>query len=1018
MHNQKRSLGFLLFVFVLLVYTLTSPNTISYWDSSEFIVSNYYLQPSHPPGAPFYSILSSTLLSFFSSSYAAVVSNFISAFFGALTVLLVFLIAVLIVERLQVFKNSKYKQILSLSTGLLGALTLAFSPSFWTASTEAEVYTLSFALMLLICFFMIKWEQDKSANSFKWMLLSVFLLGISVGVHIIILTVLISLSVLVINKKEKLSFKNVLITLGLACLLFLAVHTFLIHGLISLATKLDVYVVNDFDLPINSGFFILLILIVVFFCLTHYIFSKINKKEWQRFLLLPIFFIIGMSTYLMPLLRANSEAIISNNISNPNRLSQYIKGEQFGLNKIPLLFGHTFNAPLDVKNKFIDTDPVFAYDTATKNYEVTNNGSFMKVNYASEFSMFFPRLYSLKEAKGYKDWTYIKGKPIAYDVKGEKKIINKPTFGENISFFVNYQSYWLYLRYLLWNFVGKQNDNHGLGYIKDGNWQSGFNFIDKYFTGDKSKIPNHYKDKKSSDVFYAIPLLLGILGLIALRKKTSYLLLSILLFLTFGIGIIIYVNPVPSSILVRERDYIFLGSFIIYSLWVGFAVVFVFKVFKQINKISKPLLMLSLAILFLAGPIQMFAKGLDNQNRSDNTFAYRFGKAYLDSCPKNAIVFTNGDNMTFPLLYIQEIENYRTDVRIINFDQLSIDSYINKLLKNSHESKALNFNLNKSLYVNGADKLLPLQEDTSDFVNVILLTRFLNQENTLVEWNGRSRHYIPSSKFELVADTSYFSNTFDLKSLRAEIIPEIKWEYPKEFYGLNEIVALNIIANNWSTRPICFLNNGKLNHYLGLQNYTIQNGLVDVLAPIKRMNKNDNPKIVDTKINSKCLLDVFDFKGLNDFSVHKDPESKVYAQQILRRNYYFTAQALLEEGDNQTALEVLNKCIALFPNKIVPFRQYTFAIGKLYCRLGKVDKGVAICKQSMLNIWQEINWIASIDSPPFSTINVRHANILFNMYKSMSKQLSNYTKQQPVSLNTLLEFEKEFNIWKAKNWKY
>lgn len=1016
MRHPKRFIGFFLFLFVLLVYMFTSPKTISFWDSPEFVITNYNLLASHPPGAPFYTILVSALLSFLPNTYAAVFSNFVSAFFGAFIVFMVFLITIKLAESILQKIKTKNVQLISLSSGVLGALTLAFSHSFWTASTEAEVYTLSFALMVSICYAMIIWEQDTSKQSFKWLLLAVFLLGISVGVHIIITTVIIPLSILVLSKYYRLTIVNIILSLLAGCILFLFSYLVLVHGLIKISLKADLVLVNTFNAPVNSGLYVLFIVLLLVFIALHFILSKSRLSHWRHLLLLPMFFIIGMSTYLMPLLRSNN-SLISDNVTTINRLSQYIKGEQFGLNKIPLLFGYSYNAPLDKDIQFTDGDPIYAYNKDLKTYEITNEGDFMNVNYAKEFSMFFPRVFDLKNEKGYKDWSVIKGTPITYPVLEKNQVINKPTFKENISFFINYQSYWLYLRYLLWNFVGKQNNNHGLGYIKDGNWLSGFNVIDKYVTGDTTKIASHYKNRKSTTVFYALPLLLGILGLLALRKKPSYLLFTVLLFLMFGIGITIYVNPVPSSILVRERDYIFLGSFIVFSIWVGLSSVLILQVLQRV-KVSQLLPKAIIILLFIIGPVQMFAKGLSVQNRSGNTFAYRFGKAYLDACPQNAIVFTNGDNMTFPLWYLQDVEGYRTDVRVINFDQLNIDSHIDRLSLSIRDSKAITFNLDKSVYVNGVDKLLPLQEDTHDAVNINLLTRFLNQNNTRVNWNGRVRHYIPSTKFELTADTSYFSRAYNADSFRAKILPKIQWELPKKFYGLNDIVALNIIANNWNERPICFLNNGKRNHYVGLQDYTIQNGLVDVLVPMKRLQFNDNPKFVNTAMNFEYLTKTVDFSGFHTEQSHSQPESKTYAQQILRRNYYFTAQALLENGQPQKAIQILDRCILLFPDQSIPFKQYAFAIGKLYCRLGKTELGVSICKQAMKNIWEEINWITSFKSPPFATINVRHANILFKMYKNMNGQLLVFTKKPPISESKLSKFEKEFNIWKTKNWPY
>jgi len=1022
MRKRKRIIELILFVFVFFIYAFSVSNNIAFWDSAEFITSNYNLQATHPPGAPFYTLLCSFILFFVSGSWSALVINLVSAFFGALTVVLLYRITFLIALKLLKNSLSKNSNNIAVLAGIGSALTLAFSTTFWAVSTEAEVYTLSSFLLLLMFYFMLLWNNcDEAINSRKILLGIVFLLGLSTGVHLINLSIIIPLSILYIHKRKGLHWKYLFLALFSSVFLFLLLYSVGIQGFIKIASSLDIKLVNTYSLPVNSGLFILILLFLgaIIFGLKSA--KNTGKVKLHNVLLAILFFAVGASSYIMPIIRSKVSTPFSNQIATSNELLKYIQAKQFGVDNIPLVKGTVFNAPLDKNAPFSDDEPVVTYNSVSKKYETTDDGKFSKINYASEYDMVFPRMFSQKpiSATGYSNWVTIKGEKIVYPVKGKETDLLKPTFAENATFFKNYQVDWMYSRYLFWNFIGRQNENKGTGDILNGNWISGINAFDKYKIGDKSVIPDTYQNDKSNDGYYFLPFILGILGLFALRKNKAYFFTTLVFFLTFGLGIIVYLNPVPESVLVRERDYIFLGSFIVFSLWVGLSIITIYTWLSKITSEKVKIGIVSV-VVFSCAPFQLLAKNWDNHQRSKDNFAYDLGKAYLDSCPKNAILITNGDNFTFPLWYLQEVESYRTDVRVINFDQLNLESYIDKLKYKSLDSEPINFTFSKVNYIEGNPKLFPLKKETGQPADVKLVLEFLNNEKTKINWNGKQQHYIPADVFKVAIDSSKFEyNLFDSKALKANYVSAIAWKYSKDFYALNELMLMDIIQNNIHEKPICFAVNGQFDHYLGLQDFMIHEGFVEVLSPMIRRNKELNPKIVDTKRVYSLLMETMPFGKFNNETEFIRFENREYIQSIVRRNYYFLAQALIEDGENDKAKLVLDKCLLSFPSKTIAYKQFAFALGKLYYRIGDSQKGEEVCLKAMDNVWEELQWITSVDNPGNPILNVKKASKLKEMYEQMINQLANYNSEEANKRKMELEaFTRHFSIWLSKNWPY
>ncbi|CAM3969510.1 MULTISPECIES: DUF2723 domain-containing protein [Flavobacterium] len=1022
MKKSKKFIEVILFALVFLVYLFSASKTITFWDSAEFVTSNYHLQVTHPPGASFYTLLCNFIMLFFPASWVALISAMLSAFFGALTVVFLYRITQLIALRIVQKDSSKQVLILTHLCGLLAASTLAFSNTFWTVATETEVYTLSSFLLLLTFYLMILWNDcNNVVQSRRLMFFLLFVLGISIGVHLINLSVIIPLSILYVNKKKNLGWKQIVVSLFLSVFLFLFIYNIGIQGFLKIASFVDVKLVNNYNLPVNSGLFIL---IVLFLFMVFYGLNRAKKKKNIRIyniILGTLFFAIGTSTYIIPILRKDVVTPFSNSIETSNQLLNYLKAKQFGVDNTPLVKGTIFNAPLDKDLPFLNDEEILTYNQESQKYEVVDDGKYSKINYANEYDMFFPRMYSQKplSAVGYSNWVAIKGEKISYPVQGKMTDLLKPTFSENLQFFKNYQVEWMYLRYLYWNFIGKQNENKGTGEIFNGNWISGFNFIDKSRIGDETVIPSRYKNDKSNDAYYFLPFMLGLIGLWSLRKNKAYLITTVVFFLTFGIGITIYLNPLPESVLVRERDYIFLGSFLIFSMWVGFSILTLNEWLTKIKSQQIRVTIISLFVL-LASPLQLLAKNWNNHQRSNDTFAYELAEKYLDSCPKGAILITNGDNFTFPLWYLQEVESYRDDIRVINYDQLNIENYIDKLKCKSLNSEPLKVSFLRENYIEGTPKLFPLKKETEKPVDLSQLFQFLNNEKTKINWNGKQQHYIPGDLFSINVDTikKVFSN-FNIKELKANYNSKILFKYSKNFYQLKDIMLFNIIQENINEKPICFAINGATDHYVGFQNNLIHRGFVEQLIPIVRDSKVLNPKIVALNLCDEILMKGVSFEELKTKTNFIKSENIEYTQIILRKNYYFLAQALIEEGKNKEAKQVLDKCMTMFPNYTIPFKQYSFALGKLYYRIGEKQKGNEVCLLSMKNIWEELQWITSFNPEVNQIINVKKAVKIKDIYLQMINQLNHYNQEE--AKKKMIEadsFVKRFSIWEIKNSPY
>lgn len=991
-----------LFLTVFIVYLICLPPSITFWDSAEFVTGSSLFVPTHAPGAPLYSMICGAILSVFPVGSHAFVSNVISAFFGALAVVGLYKVIFIAVKFL-LNKKCKTERINTIFCSLLGALTFAFCITFWTSATETEVYTLSFSFYTWIIFLMLKfYALPESSLSHKYMLLIALLLGLTIGVHPLNLALLIPFGILLATRLPIKKKWQTITGILLGGFTFLLLYSLLIPGFLSLAQKLDVWLVNYRSLPKNSGFVSLVILGGILMFTSIYYLKQFGFRQIASALILVSIFTIGASSYLLPVLRSNNLSIAGYAPETAERLKEYFQAEQFGVDEIPLISGAVFNAPLDFKEPLVDGSVTRVFDESLKRYIITDSGKFTKPRYASEFNMLFPRMYhkSAINAQGYKDWAIFKGEPVKYQVRDSIITIQKPTQADNFSFFYNYQFNWMYWRYLMWNFAGRQNDLHGKGAIYNGNWQSGLSFLDADLK-EAENAREFYKNRSGKVHYYGIPLFfatLGLLFLLVYHRKLFYFFSA--LFLLYGVGIVVFVNMPPLSIYVRERDYIYIGSFAIASVFVGLSPLWLLR-FKQV---SQKVFSVAIVVVILLIPGQFLAKGFADHDRGDEVFAESLAKTYLDSCPQNALLITNGDNFTFPLWYLQEVLKYRPDVTVINRDMLNLDWYIKKL---DHKKFDLQLSLPFSAYAKGSQTHFPLNEIEQRPIDLKAFPAFVSNKNNTILWNGKQQYFVPTKTFSLTTDANYWQPREGLGRLQ-----RVTWQWKKDFYERADVVLLDILQANFNRRPITFLNNGKADHKLNLGDALEQNGLVEQLVPYKPRDPNANPKLVNTQAKLN-----FDFAKYN--AEHQlEAEALAYVQEIIRPAYYFTAQALIERGNFAEAKEHLDACMKNFDASAVPYKQYAFALGRLYDRVGDKALAKSVCIRSYQTVKQELEWMISTD-PARPVVNIRTANTRFNILQGMFDQLGdiapNFKNQET---DDYMNFVKQFENWRTENWPY
>ena len=896
-------------------YILTAEKTSSLWDTGEFISSCYKLQIPHPPGAPLFVLLGRFFIILFGDDpmTAAKAVNIMSALASGFTILFLFWtithFARKIVQKTSdALTGSQVAAIMG--AGAVGALAYTFSDSFWYSAVEGEVYALSSFFTAIVFWAILKWEhavdhvEQTRINPDRWIVFIFFMMGLSIGVHLLNLLTIPAIVIVYYYKRYKTSPMGVFWAFLIGCLITGVVQKVVIQYSINTAGWFDRLFVNSFGLPFFSGFiaFFILVALGIWWALKY---AQRNNYSFLRLGMWCITFIlIGYSTYITTMIRSNADpAVDMYNVDNPMSLVGYLGREQYG--DFPLLYGQKFTAqPIDYK------------ETSTKwmkahgRYE--ENGKDGHYVYEPDKMMLFPRVWDASNDQGHGDY-YASFLGIGKMQDGTYE--RDPNFGDNIKFFMGYQMYWMYFRYFMWNFSGKQNDVQGIftGNVRDGNWITGIPFIDNAMYGDQSLMPDSGKNNKANNKLFLLPFILGIIGIIyqyKVDRKDAFV--SFLLFFFTGIAIVLYLNQAGNQ--PRERDYAYVGSFYAFAIWIGLGVL---QVRDWMSKVMSRSIATNLAtaVCLLAVPVLMAAQEWDDHDRSKKTIARDLARNYLESCAPNAILFTFGDNDTYPLWYAQEVEKIRPDIRVINYSLLGIDWYINQMRYKVNESAPIDVIWNTE-QIQGRKRdyiryrALPNVPASQYFDLYDMMKNYVGSDDPgkmMATGGNEMINTYPVKKVSVDVDPNVVKQNGTVTMTDA-VVDEMRFDIPKDILMKNDLAVLNVIAANKWQRPIYFT---APFDELGFGSYLRKDGLTYRLVPVQGQ-----------QINTEWMLD----KVMNKFTsgnaqipgVYFDEENRRHLNTI-RSAYAELAFDLASKGRKEDARKTLEKGDKMFHESNFPY---------------------------------------------------------------------------------------------------
>ncbi len=986
--------GWVIFLVAAVTYLLTIEPTTSLWDCGEFIASAYKLEIGHPPGNPVFMVLGKFFSLFAAGDEAKVAAmiNSMSALASAFTILFLFWTITHLARKILIKSEQDYttgKIIAVMAAGIVGSLAYTFSDSFWFSAVEGEVYACSSLFTAIVFWAMLKWEEcadEKYAD--KWIILIAFLIGLSIGIHLLNLLTLPGIVLVYYFKKYKFTWKGFIISTILSFILLAIILYGLIPGIVKFSSRFDLFFVNTLGLPVNSGMIVHALLIALFFilairatlihskekniilltstaiflsgiwivsnslfinivllaCMAFFIWHSAGKNLRLLNTTLTVLAVILIGYYANAIIVIRSSAnppLDENNPEHPFNLLYFLNREQYGSR--PLLTGPYFNAPVI---NYKEGKP--KYSVVNGKYKVTSHDIIRE--YDKRFITFFPRMWSDQSdhQQVYQEWSRMKGVPVQVtDQNGEKKIIRKPTFFENLRFMFTYQLDFMYFRYFMWNFSGRQNDTQSYGGPINGNWITGLNFLDEPRVGSIKDMPEEMKKDPSRNVYYMLPFILGLIGMFYhFSRDNKNWWIIMLLFIMTGVAIVIYLNQYPNQ--PRERDYAYVGSFYFFSVWIGLGVLALFEwISKKINeKISASV---SGIICFAAVPLIMGTQNWDDHDRSGRYLARDVAFNYLNSCAPNAILFSNGDNDTFPLWYAQEVEGMRTDVRVCNLMLLNTDWYIDQMKFKAYESDPLPISLPTYKYYDGVNNQVFIVEKTKDPVNIKTVIDWVMSENdaTKVQISATEKlDVIPSRTIRIPVDSAAVIASGTVKPKDADkIVPYIDIVLKGNSIMKSQLIILDILANNNWKRPVYFVT-GYHNDAMGLEEYFQLEGLAYRLVPIKSQNKNWlNYGRVDTDILYENMMNRFVWGGAKEKGVYIDYNHRRTLTVIKARyNYARLAKSLVAEGQKGKALKVLDHCIEMIPVEKVPPDMFIPDIIEAYYDAGGSDKATELSK--------------------------------------------------------------------------
>ena len=1103
------ALGWLSFLIAAFVYCSTIEPTASFWDCPEFISTGYKLEIGHPPGAPFFMLTANLFSQFVSDpSEVARMVNTMSALLSAATILFLFWSITHLVRRLLLRDNSEMtlgKMITIEASGLVGALIYTFSDTFWFSAVEGEVYAYSSAFTAVVFWLILKWEEHADEpHSDRWLVLIMYMTGLSIGVHLLNLLCLPAIVLVYYYRKYpnlqgNADLKGSLIALGISVVILAAVLYGVVPGIVRVGGWFELFFVNTLGCPFNTGeiIYIALLVGIIIWAIWETYNDRSEKRENIAFLasvamlgipfygfgwssvvigiivlailwfvvnykrkgvalvnsrikntslLCMLMLMIGYSSYALIVIRSSANPPMDQNSPEDIfTLGEYLSREQYGSR--PLLYGQAYTSQVELQKdgdvcRPASTKGAPVYQRKDKASADEKDSYFVvrtKDEYKYAQNMIFPRMYSSAHTNAYESWMGgVEGNEVPYDRCGEMISVKVPSQLENIRFFLSYQCNFMYWRYFMWNFAGRQNDLQGNGELEHGNWITGFDWFDNWRLGDQSKLPDELKNNKGHNVFYCLPLLLGLIGLFwqSLRKGQKgirqFWVVFFLFFMT-GLAIVIYLNQTPMQ--PRERDYAYAGSFYAFAIWCGMGVAAIIEETTRRLKGHATVIASIIGIACLLVPIQMASQTWDDHDRSGRYTCRDFGRNYLMSLEGkgNPIIFTNGDNDTFPLWYNQDVEGQRTDARVCNLSYLQTDWYIDQMKRPAYDSPALPINWSRLEYCAGTNEYVTVEPALKESVKALYETypeearkmfgdNPYELKNVLKYWvrnditkeqkevmkillGDSDTHVIPTDTVYVTIDKEAVKKSGML--MAADSIPDrmvISLKGKRALYK-GDVMMLELIANcNW-TRPIYVALTVGEENYMNLGDNFVQEGLVNRITPFT--TNAPGAKNFDTKRTYDRMMHKFRFGGLDTPGIYLD-ETVMRMCWTHRRAFVNLAMNLVNEGDDKKAAKVLAYLDKNIPEYNVPVNYQSGSLdeARVYAHLGQKQKAMDMFKKLFDNSYQYAAWYCSLEDMRFLSAQrdaLLHFYIMNQILVEANDINEKWAKAQQVRMNGLLE---------------
>jgi hypothetical protein len=943
------------------------------------------MQVVHQPGAPLFLMIERffSLLAFGDVTKVAYFMNLGSAIASAATILFLFWTITALAKKMLVKADEEIntsKMISIMGAGAVGALAYTFSDSFWFSAVEAEVYALSSLFTAIVFWGILKWEAHADEpQADRWLLFIAYIMGLSIGIHLLnLLTIPAIAFVYYFRKTVKPTTAGIFKTFIVGVLILAVVQYGIIQYLISFGAYFDLFFVNTLGMGFGTGvlFFALVLITALVLGIRHSI--KHRKHVLNLALLSTVLIIFGYASYAMIVIRAKADPNLNN--SDPDNafaLLGYLNREQYG--DRPLLFGPNYNS-----QRVAVKEGKNLYRKGEDKYEIAGK----KTDYEYDRKTPFPRMYSddPRHVEYYRDMTGL----------DETQF---PTLFDNIGFLFKYQIGNMYMRYFMWNFVGRQNDDQGQGSLYEGQWLSGIKPVDGILLGNQSNLPPSIVESKAYNRFFFLPLIIGILGAVwhFKRNQKDAGIVALLFFFT-GLAIVLYLNQKPLE--PRERDYAYAGSFYAFAIWIGFGVLAI-REWLEKKVTPKNAAIGATVVSMFAAPIIMAAQGWDDHDRSTKMVAHDIAVDYLESCAPNAILFTYGDNDTYPLWYAQEVEGIRPDIRLVNLSLFDTDWYINGMKRKMNESEPLPITMKESQYVQGVRDVMYYQDykiaGSVELKSILEVLLSDNDEDKVQVTETTKENFIPTKNFHITVNKEDVLKTGTVNPADADkIAPIMQWTFNKGYVTKGTLAMFDILAhNNWK-RPIYFASTVPSDQYNGLDSYLYNEGLALRLMPLTPDTAANRAELINAPVLYNNVMTKFKWGNIKD-AKYLDPQSADDIS-IFSNVWNNTVTGMLKEGKVGEAKKAANKYLEVMPTKFYGMRSMmgTYFMAENFYTLGETAKANEIVTRCADYIQKELIYLADVSDSKNRLVGMQNVRLGMSFLNQMANTAAQY-KQMPLA---------------------